>query len=129
MHTCNILHNVFSVELLLIIWATLYIITHMYFNHYTKYDMLCLIIFSVVTTLFCSTLIINFLTISVRIQARRCDKFLLSSLLFLVFHILTNTKFKHVTPTYYHSWYLVFEFTFMITCFHMVIDISVRVRM
>jgi len=27
-------------------------------------------------------------------------------------HILTNTKFVHVTSTYYHSWYLVFEFIF-----------------
>ena len=30
-------------------------------------------------------------------------------------HILTNTKFKHVTSTYYHTWYLVFRFTYNVT--------------
>ena len=38
-------------------------------------------------------------------------------------HILTNTKFKHVTSTYYHSWYLVFELTFNVTFFHRVSEI------
>ena len=33
----------------------------------------------------------------------------------LFFHILTNTKFIHATSTYYHRWYLVFEFTFNVT--------------
>jgi hypothetical protein len=42
---------------------------------------------------------------------------------FLFFITLTNTNFKHVTSTYYHSWYLVFEFTFNINYFHRVIDI------
>ena len=41
----------------------------------------------------------------------------------LVFHILTNTKFKHVTSTYYHSCYLVFEFTFDVNYSHRVIDV------
>ena len=44
-------------------------------------------------------------------------------LLYPFFHILTNIEFKHVTSTYYHSWYLVFEFTFNDTYFHRVIDI------
>jgi hypothetical protein len=39
------------------------------------------------------------------------------------FHILTNTKFKHVTSPYYHSLYLVFEFTFDVTYFHRIIGI------
>jgi hypothetical protein len=34
------------------------------------------------------------------------------------------TKFKHVTSTYYHSWYLVFDFTFDVTYFHRVIYIQ-----
>ena len=38
----------------------------------------------------------------------------------LFFHILTNTKFKHVTSTYYHSCYLVLEFKFNATYFHRV---------
>ena len=41
------------------------------------------------------------------------DPLLLS--LFLKFYIFTNTKFKHVTSTYYHCWYLVFDFTFTVT--------------
>jgi len=41
----------------------------------------------------------------------------------LLFHILTNTKFKHVNSTYYHSWSLMFEFTFDVTYFHRVINI------
>ena len=45
-----------------------------------------------------------------------------SSLLF-VFHIHINIKYKHVTSTYYHSWYLVFEFTFNVIDFHRIIDI------
>jgi hypothetical protein len=40
------------------------------------------------------------------------------------FHILTNTKFVHVTSTYYHSWNLVFEFTINGTYFHRVSDIQ-----
>jgi len=39
------------------------------------------------------------------------------------FHIFTNTKFKHDTFMYYHSWYLVFEFTFIVIYFHRIIDI------
>ena len=39
------------------------------------------------------------------------------------FHILTNTKFKHVTSTFYHSSYLVFEYTYNVTYFHVVIGI------
>ena len=42
---------------------------------------------------------------------------------YLYSHILTNNEFKHVTSTYYHSWYLVFEFTFDDAYFHRVIDI------
>ena len=44
------------------------------------------------------------------------------SLLFF-FYIPINIEFQHVTSTYYHSWYLVFEFTFNVTYFHRVIDI------
>jgi hypothetical protein len=44
-------------------------------------------------------------------------------LLYCSFPILTNTKFKHVTSTYYHSWYVVFEFTFIVIYFHRAIDI------
>ena len=40
-----------------------------------------------------------------------------------IFHTFTNTKFKHVTSTYYYSCYLVFEFTFNVTYFHRVVDI------
>ena len=40
------------------------------------------------------------------------------------FHIFTNTNFKHVTSTYYDSWYLVFEFIFNVTYFHRVVGIS-----
>jgi hypothetical protein len=29
----------------------------------------------------------------------------------------------HITSTYYHSWYLVFEFTFNVTYFHRVSDV------
>ena len=39
------------------------------------------------------------------------------------FQILTITKIKHVTSTYYHSWYLMFEFIINVTYFHGVIDI------
>ena len=42
---------------------------------------------------------------------------------FYFFQILTNIKFKHVTTTYCHSSYLVFEFTFNVTCFHKIIGI------
>ena len=49
--------------------------------HYTKYNIYLLIIFNVVTTLPCSTLISYFLTISVRrYHARRCARILLLSL-------------------------------------------------
>ena len=39
------------------------------------------------------------------------------------FHILDNSKIKHVTSTYYHSWYLVLEFTFNVTHFDRAIDL------
>ena len=52
------------------------------FIHYTKYSIQCLIVFSVVTTLPCSTLIFNSLTISARRYARRCVEILLLSMLF-----------------------------------------------
>ena len=42
---------------------------------------------------------------------------------YLFFYILINTKFKHVTSTYYHSWYLEFEFMFYVPYFHRVMDI------
>jgi hypothetical protein len=45
---------------------------------------------------------------------------------YLFLHILANTKFNYVTSTYYHSWYLMFEFTFNVTYFHRVIDIESR---
>ena len=64
------------------------------------------VIFDVVTTLPCSSLIFNSLIIS----SRRYAGILLLSFLFWCFHILTNTKFKYVTSTYYHSWHLVFEY-------------------
>jgi len=39
-------------------------------------------------------------------------------------HILTNIKLIHITSTHYHySIYLVFEFTFNVTYFHVVIDV------
>ena len=84
-----------------------------------------MIIFSVVTTLSCSKLIFHSLMIRVRYKCAAtfstATSFLLISLL-IFFHILTNTKFVHVTFTYYHSWYLVFEFTFIITYFDRVSD-------
>ena len=43
---------------------------------------------------------------------------------YIFFHILANTKSKHVTFTYDHSRYLVFEFTFDVTYFRRVIDIQ-----
>ena len=93
-------------------------------DHYTKYDIYCLIIFDVIIILPCSTLILfNAFIISVRGYARRYVGIHLLSLLFFVFHILTDTKFKHVTSTYYHSWYLMYEFTINVACFHRVIDI------
>jgi hypothetical protein len=42
---------------------------------------------------------------------------------FLFISLLSNTKFVHVTSTYYHSWNLVFEFTVNVTYFHRVSDI------
>jgi hypothetical protein len=103
-------------------------------NNYTKYDIYRLIVFSVVTTLSCSTLNFNSLIISVthkcattypttmsllllsllischiiRITHKCATTFPTTmSLLFLslliFFHILTNSKFVHVTSTYYHS--------------------------
>ena len=36
-------------------------------------------------------------------------------LLFIYIYILTNAKFKHVTSTYYHSWYLVYAFIFSVS--------------
>jgi hypothetical protein len=80
--------------------------------------------FSVVITLLCSTLIFNSLIVSVRHKCAGtfpiATSFPLLSLL-IFFH--TNTKFVHVIFTYYHSWYLVFEFTFDVTYFHRVNDI------
>ena len=68
--------------------------------------------FSVFTTLSYSTLIFNSLMISVRHKCAAtfpiATSFLLLSLL-IFFHILTNTEFVHITSTYYHSWYFVFE--------------------
>ena len=94
---------------------------------YTKYDIWCLIIFSVVTTLWCSTLIFSSLIISDRDKCAAtipsATSFLLLPLL-IFFYILTSDKFVHVTSTHYHtSWYLVFEFTFIVTDFHRVSDI------
>jgi len=92
---------------------------------YTKYDIYYLIIFSVVATLSCSTLIINSLIISVThkcvVTFPTATSFLLLSLLNFP-HILTNPKIMHVTSRYYHSWYLVFEFTFNVTYFHRLSD-------
>ena len=65
-------------------------------------------IFSVVTTLSCSTLIFNSLIISVRHKCATTFPTTMSLLLSLLifFHILTNTKFVHVTSTYYHNHYI-----------------------
>ena len=79
-----------------------------------------MIIFDVVTTEPCSTLIFNSLKISVRRLLE--DMLDFSFYLVIFFHILTNTKLKHVTSTYYHSQYLVFEFTLNVTYFHRIID-------
>ena len=81
-----------------------------------------LITLYVVVTLPCSSPIFNPLAISVR----RYVGILLLSLLFFL-NILSNTKFKHATSTYYHSWYLVFEFTFNVTYFYRVLTFSVCV--
>ena len=76
--------------------------------HYTTLNMIfgCLIILSVITTLSCLILIFNSLMISVRHECTAtfhvATSFLLLSLL-VFFHIFTNTKFVHVTSTYYHS--------------------------
>jgi hypothetical protein len=43
-------------------------------------------------------------------------------------NILTNTKFEHVTSTYYHSQYLVFEFAFKLLTFIGLLILSVCVR-
>ena len=77
----------------------------------------------VVTTLPYSTLFFKSLIISVKRYARIYVVNLMLSLLFIS-HILTNTKFKNVSSTYYHSSYLVFEFTFDVTYFHSDIDIK-----
>ena len=95
--------------------------------YYTKYDIQCLIIFSVVTTLSCSTLILNSSIISVRHKYAATFSTTTSFLLLLLlkkFNIFIDTKFAHVTSTYYHSWYLVFEFTFNVNYFHTVSDIQ-----
>ena len=44
--------------------------------------------------------------------------------IFFIFLNLTNTKFKHVTSTFYHGWFLVFEFATHVTYFPRVIDIQ-----
>ena len=77
---------------------------------------------SVVTTLPCSTLILipwqlvldDTLEDVLNFSFYNCYSF---------FHVLNNTQFKHITSTYYHSSYLVFEFTFNVTYIHWVIDI------
>ena len=84
--------------------------------------MFSLIIFSVVTTLPCLTLIFNSMTINARKYARRCVGIFFLSLLFFFSHILTNIEFKHVTSTYYHSWYLIY-IDFDVTYIRRVIDI------
>ena len=61
------------------------------------------------------TLISNSLIISVRHKMHRHLPYyhLLSPFIIVnFFHILTNTKFVHVTSTCCHSWYLVFEITY-----------------
>ena len=59
-------------------------------------------IFNGVTTLPFSTLILNFLAISVTKRfARRYVGILLLSMLFLFFYILMNTKFKYVTSLWH----------------------------
>ena len=42
----------------------------------------------------------------------------------LFIFIFTNTEFKLVISTYYHNWYLVFDFIFDVTYLHGVIDIE-----
>jgi hypothetical protein len=60
--------------------------------------------FSVVTTLPCSTLIYNSLTISVGHKCVVTFPTVTSLIMsFFVFHIFTNIKFVHVTSPYYHS--------------------------
>jgi hypothetical protein len=59
-------------------------------TNYTKQDILCLIMFNVVTTLPCSTLIFNSLTISLDINVLQ-PSLLSPPLLYHFFHILTNT--------------------------------------
>ena len=71
--------------------------------HYTKKDIQRLIICNVVTILLCSTLIFNFLTINVRYKCVATFPVATSLSMMHGFHILTNTKFKLVTSTYYHS--------------------------
>ena len=76
------------------------------------------IIFSVLTTLPCLLPIFNSLTISMRYKHVTTFPTATSLIIYIyiyIFDILTNTKFKHVTSTYYHSWYLVFEFTINVT--------------
>ena len=72
---------------------------HLFVNIFIAFHQEVLIVFDVVITLPCSTLIFNFLTISVR----RYAIILLVPLLFFFFHILIDIKFKHVTSTYHHS--------------------------
>ena len=67
-------------------------------------------------------LIFNSLTISVRRYARSCAGIVLLSLLFWFFISLLTLN-SNVSSTYYHSWYLVSEFTFTATYFHRIIDI------
>ena len=74
--------------------------------NYTKYDIQFLIVFSVVTTLPRSTLNFDSLIISVRHKCATTFSTIMSPLLLsllIIFHILINTKFVHVTSTYYHS--------------------------
>ena len=70
---------------------------------------------SVVYTLPCSTRISNSLTISVRHKCVATFPTATSLIVSFFFHILTITKFKHVTSTYYHGCSILFEFTFNVT--------------
>jgi hypothetical protein len=75
-------------------------------GNYTKYDIQCLIVFSVVNTLSCSTLNFNSLIFSVGHKCATTSPITMSLLLLsllIFFHMLTNTKFVYVTSIYYHS--------------------------
>jgi hypothetical protein len=75
------------------------------FSYYTKEDIQSLNMFSVVTTLPYSTLIFDSLTILMSVRHKCAATFPTATFRIISFfaHILTNTKFKYVTSTYYHS--------------------------